>query len=51
MQFLVQQNEKHVVCNVELVILHFIIWAPVIVLALPVLMVTATIFEASSVDS
>jgi hypothetical protein len=35
-----------VVRNVELVVLHLVVWAPVFVLALAVAMVAATVFEA-----
>ena len=36
--------------DVELVVLHFIVWAPVLVLALAVAVVTAPIFEPVSHD-
>jgi hypothetical protein len=38
-------------CNIELVILHFIIGTPIIVFALTVLVVSAAVFKASFVDS
>jgi hypothetical protein len=50
MQFLTQHDQKHVVCNVELVVLHFVVRAPVVILAFAVLVVATTIFEATPVD-
>lgn len=43
-QFVVEQHQKHVVRYVELVVLHFIVRAPV--LAFPELMVASPIFIA-----
>jgi hypothetical protein len=51
MQFLIKQNEEHVVCNIELVILHLIVGTPIIVFALTILVVSTSILEASFVDS
>lgn len=50
MQFLAEQDQEHVVGNVELVVLNFVVGAPVVVFAFAVLVVAAAIFEATSVD-
>lgn len=38
------------VCNVELVVLHFIIRAPILVFALAEFVVAAAVFETAPVD-
>ena len=38
-------------CNVELVILHFVVGAPVVIFTLTELVVTTPILEAAPVDS
>jgi len=47
MQLLVQHDQKHVMRNVELIILDFIVGTPVIVFALTVLVVTSAVLEAA----
>ena len=50
MQLLAKQDQKHVVCNVELVVLQFIVGAPVVVLAFTILVVATAVFEAALVN-
>jgi hypothetical protein len=38
------------VCNVELIVLNFVIWSPVLVFALAVFVVTASVLEATPMD-
>jgi len=47
MQLLVQHDQKHVVRNVELIILDLIVGTPVVIFALTVLVVTAAVFETT----
>ena len=51
MQAVAEQNQKHVVGNVEMVVLDFVVGAPVVVFALAVLVVAAPIFKAAAVDA
>jgi membrane glycosyltransferase len=45
MEFLAEQDEEHVMSDVELVVLHFVVGAPVFILTLTVAVVSATILE------
>lgn len=49
MQLVVEQDQEHVMGNVELVILDFVVWSPV--LSLTELVVTAAIFVPMFPDS
>lgn len=44
MQLVPEEHQEHVVCDVELVVLNFIVWAPVLTLA--ELMVSSAILIA-----
>lgn len=50
MQFLAEKDQEHVVGDVELVVLDFVVGTPVVVFTFAVLVVTAAIFEAAPVD-
>jgi hypothetical protein len=45
MELLAEQDEEHVMSDVELVVLHFVVGAPVFILTLTVAVVSATILE------